>query len=89
MKGLVSRPLDLKPAVPQAPEELYRLLFEHSLLGVYRRTLAGRILDCNEFFARIFGFASRGEVLARPTWDLCPTNGDRKALAARLREQRT
>ena len=44
-------------------ERRYRTLFERNLAGVYRSTLDGRILDCNESFARIFGYASREEVL--------------------------
>jgi PAS domain-containing protein len=31
-------------------------LFERSLAGVYRTTAAGRILDCNPAFARVFGY---------------------------------
>ncbi len=41
-------------------EKRYRAL-DRSLAGVYRTTLDGRILECNEAFARIFGFASRAE----------------------------
>jgi len=67
MKGSVSRQIDLRPAVLPDSEERRRLLFEHHLLGVYRSTLDGRILDCNESFARIFGFASRAGILARRT----------------------
>jgi diguanylate cyclase (GGDEF)-like protein/PAS domain S-box-containing protein len=44
-------------------EKRYRLLFETSLAGLYRTTLDGRILDCNAAFCRIFGYASREEVL--------------------------
>ena len=50
-------------------EKRYRALFERNLAGVYRSTLEGRILDCNESFARIFGYASREEVLRQAAWD--------------------
>jgi diguanylate cyclase (GGDEF)-like protein/PAS domain S-box-containing protein len=43
--------------------ERYRLLFERNLAGVYRNTLDGRILDCNDACARILGFGSREELL--------------------------
>ena len=46
-------------------EKRHRLLFETSLAGLYRTTLDGRILDCNAAFCRIFGYASREEVLGR------------------------
>jgi len=87
MKGSVSRQIDLRPAVLPDSEERRRLLFEHHLLGVYRSTLDGRILDCNESFARIFGFASRAGILARRTWEFHPANEDRKAFIANLRRQ--
>ena len=35
----------------QRSEERYRSLFERSLAGVYRTTVDGRILDCNDAFA--------------------------------------
>jgi diguanylate cyclase (GGDEF)-like protein/PAS domain S-box-containing protein len=70
-------------------EMRYRLLFEGNLAGVYRTTLEGRILDCNDSFARIFGYSSREEVLALPAWDFYPTPEDRKATLARLKERGT
>lgn len=48
----------------RATEKRYRLLFERNLAGVYRTTPDGRILDCNDSFARILGFCSREEVLS-------------------------
>ena len=47
----------------ETAEKRYRLLFERSLAGVLRTTLDGRILDCNEACARMFGFASREEMI--------------------------
>jgi PAS domain S-box-containing protein len=45
-------------------EECYRLLFEPNLTGVFRGTLLSRrLLDCNDAYARILGYASRQEVL--------------------------
>ncbi len=72
----------------RASEERYRLLFERNLAGVCRATLSGRILDCNEAFAQIFGFQSREEVLSEGVLGLYPRSGDRKALFSRLRAQR-
>jgi PAS domain S-box-containing protein len=57
-------------------EERYRLLFERNLAGVYRTTLAGRILECNEAFAHIFGYASREELLGRDIRSLYPSDED-------------
>ena len=48
----------------------YTLLFERNLAGVYRTTLAGKILDCNEAFARMMGYDSKAELLTHHTYDL-------------------
>src|SRR5258706_16466861 len=70
-------------------EERYRLLFERNLAGVYRCTPDGRMLECNEAFARILGFDSREELLGRTAWDLFFSRRDRDVCLARLREQGT
>ena len=44
-------------------EQRYRLLFEGSLAGVFRMTGEGALLDCNEGFAKLFGFGSRAAAL--------------------------
>ncbi len=45
-------------------EQRHRLLFERNLAGVYRNTVDGRMLECNDAMARILGYASREEMLA-------------------------
>ncbi len=59
-------------------EERYRLLFERNLAGVYRMTLVGRILECNDALARIFGYASREELVDRDMAVLYPDTRQRK-----------
>ena len=68
-------------------EQRYRLLFERNLAGVYRTTLDGRMLDCNESMATMMGYASREELLARHASDLYCTATDRAAFIACLQEQ--
>jgi diguanylate cyclase (GGDEF)-like protein/PAS domain S-box-containing protein len=46
-------------------EESYRTLFERNQAGVFRTSVDGTILDCNDAFARILGYASRGECIGR------------------------
>ena len=46
-------------------EERYRTLFERNQAGVFRTSIAGLILDCNDAFARILGFGGRAECLGR------------------------
>ncbi|MCS6851416.1 MAG: PAS domain S-box protein [Gemmataceae bacterium] len=71
----------------RASERRYRLLFERNLAGVFRAALNGRILDCNEAFARTFGFESREELLTSD-WSECPwcIGGD---VLAQLRERQS
>ncbi len=71
----------------RASETRYRTLFERNLAGVYRTTLEGRILDCNDSFARMFGYDSREEVLGQPAWDFYRNSEDRDAAVTRLRER--
>ena len=59
-------------------EERYRLLFERNLAGVYRMTLVGRILECNDALARIFGYASREELVDRDMAVLYPDSRQRR-----------
>ncbi|HEY1435290.1 MAG TPA: PAS domain S-box protein, partial [Thermoanaerobaculia bacterium] len=70
-------------------ERRYRALFERNLAGVYRSTIEGRILDCNESFARIFGYASREEVLRQAAWDFYVNKEDREAAISKLVERQS
>ena len=47
-------------------ERRHRALFERNLAGVYRNTVGGRMLECNDAFASILGYASREELLKLP-----------------------
>jgi diguanylate cyclase (GGDEF)-like protein/PAS domain S-box-containing protein len=46
-----------------ASEERYRLLFARNLAGVYIATEDGRVIDCNDACATLFGYPSREEFL--------------------------
>jgi diguanylate cyclase (GGDEF)-like protein/PAS domain S-box-containing protein len=70
-------------------ERRYRLLFERNLAGVYRTRVDGRILDCNEALARMFGYASRDELLAASAVSMYFSAEDRERLLTRLREEHT
>ncbi len=58
-------------------EERYRQLFERSPAGIYRSSLDGTMLDCNEAFAKILGYDSREEVLAKNSRELYFYESDR------------
>jgi PAS domain S-box-containing protein len=72
-----------------ASEDRYRLLFERNVAGIIRSTLQGKILDCNEAFARMLGHASCKEIEAHSTWEFYRSRADRDRLLAQLREQGT
>jgi len=62
----------------RASETRYRTLFERNLAGVFRSTREGRILECNESFARIFGYESAEEMLCHSALDLYLRPADRQ-----------
>jgi len=70
-------------------EARFRNLFERNLAGVYRTTLDGRVIDCNESFARMLGYSSREEVRGLPCEAFYPDPTGRAAFLARLRERAT
>src|SRR6266568_6902753 len=44
----------------------YRLLFQRNLAGLCRSTTTGKILECNDAFARILGYESPEEAMTQP-----------------------
>jgi PAS domain S-box-containing protein len=72
-----------------ASEQRYRLLFERNLAGVYRVTVDGHLLDCNDACCRIFGYASASEMLEHRASDFYPDPGARGEFLARLKEHGT
>ena len=71
----------------QTSEDRYRHLFERNLAGVFRTTIDGQILDCNDSFAHILGCSSREEMLQHPAWDFYLTAADRHRALHRLKER--
>ncbi|MGH9459311.1 MAG: EAL domain-containing protein [Thermoanaerobaculia bacterium] len=76
-------------AALQASEKRYRLLFERNLAGVYRNTLDGRVLDCNDACARILGYASREELIGSEAATVYFDTRDRDLLIRDLKQRRT
>ena len=73
----------------RASEEQYRMLFERNLAGVYRASLDGQLLGCNEAAVRILGYGSVQEALTHSLWDFYADPAERKALVQRLVEERS
>jgi len=70
-------------------EKRYRLLFERNLAGVFRTTLAGRFVDCNQATACMFGYDSPEEVMAVPVANLYHTASDREAFLTKLKSEKS
>ena len=68
-------------------EQRYRLLFERNVAGVGIGSLDGRLLDCNDGWARILGYESRDEVVGRHALEFYFNPADRQPLLDELREQ--
>jgi PAS domain S-box-containing protein len=71
----------------ESSTERYRTLFERSLAGVYRTTLDGHILECNEAFARMFGYSRPEELLAKTAAGLFSSSASREAFIVALKER--
>ncbi len=75
-------------AALRGSEQQHRLLFERNLAGVYRTTIGGRFLDCNDAMARILGYSSRQELIAMPAPELYQDPSQRESFIAALRRDR-
>ncbi len=68
-------------------ERRHRLLFERNLAGVYRNSVDGRMLECNDAMARILGYASRDELLAIDANALYFSEAEREELIETMRHE--
>jgi PAS domain S-box-containing protein len=69
-------------------EERHRAFFEGDLAGNFRTDRSGRLLACNDAFARILGFASRVEVMAANATSFYADPRDRDTYLALLHARR-
>ncbi len=68
-------------------EGRFRRLYERNPAGFYRSTFDGRMLECNESFARMFGYASPVDVLDTPAQEFHPVDTDREHWIRRLLDE--
>ncbi len=73
----------------RASEQRYGRLFEQSLAGIYRTTPGGRILECNEALARLFGYESRQDLLDHSAASLHESVEARQRFLETLRDKGT
>lgn len=72
----------------EASEARYRMLFDRNVAGVFRSTLDGRILDCNDALVHYLGYDSRDDLLAHPAWDLYHQRADREEFLSLVQKNR-
>jgi len=70
----------------RSSEERHRLLFERNLAGVYRNTLDGRMIECNDAMARMLGYESKEEFLQFRAHDLYFEPDQREDFLEEIRE---
>ena len=75
--------------IVRASEARYRLLFERNLAGVCRTSLAGRVLECNQAMALMFGYDSPEQAMAVPMARWYCTPADREAFLSKLRSEKS
>ena len=68
----------------EAAEASYRLLFDRNLAGVFRVEQGGRLVECNDAFARLIGCGSAAEAVARNLQELYVDVADRERTLAHL-----
>ena len=68
-------------------ERRYRLLFERNVAGVAIASLDGRLLDCNDGWARILGYELRDELLGRHASEFYFNPAERQPLVDELFEK--
>jgi two-component system sensor histidine kinase/response regulator len=87
LSSIVDRRFSAKALELQSSEERYRLLFRRSLAGGYQSSLDGRLLDCNEAFATMLGYATSEECMQRPVVDSYAVPAERGRFVAELRQR--
>ena len=81
--------LQKRTAELQESEQHYRTTFERNPAGMCLTLADGRIVDCNEAFARILGFEHPAEVLAANVNELYAQPKERDQLLERVRAEGT
>ncbi len=70
------------------PDEGYQSLFYNNLAGIYKTTLDGEIVNCNDSFARMLGYDSKEELLKLRATDLYFSSSDRNNFLNNLKQNK-
>lgn len=72
----------------ESSDTRYRMLFERNVAGVFRTTVDGRILDCNDALVQFLGYDSREDLLAHTAWDFYQQRSMREEVLRLVQENR-
>ncbi len=81
--------LQTRTAELQESEQRYRTMFERNPAGMCLTLADGRIVDCNEAFARILGFEGPADALATNVGELYAQPKERDQLLERIKAEGT
>lgn len=81
--------LQTRTAELQESEQRYRTMFERNPAGMCLTLADGRIVDCNEAFARILGFERPADALATNVGELYAQPKERDQLLERIKAEGT
>src|SRR5207244_13544559 len=79
---------EIRRRVAEAAKEHYQLLFERNLAGVFRSHGDGRIIECNDAFARLLGYRGPVDALQKNAWDFYVDDAERAWLLESLASDR-
>ncbi|HEX7149866.1 MAG TPA: EAL domain-containing protein [Thermoanaerobaculia bacterium] len=83
IEGVIGMTFDITDQ--KRAERRYQSLFARNLAGVFRSTVSGRLLECNEAFVRMFGYASAEEMASLDMPSVYFSSQDREELITVIR----
>ena len=70
-------------------ERRYRAFFERNVAGIYRSRMGGGLTECNQAFAKMFGFESPEEAVLLPAESFYAAPADLAAFREKMLRERT
>ncbi|MGH9344017.1 MAG: MHYT domain-containing protein, partial [Terriglobia bacterium] len=89
LTSVVDRRFSAQASRLESTEERYQQLFRRNLAAIYRVTLDGRVLDVNDAYLHILGYASQRDALAHNASDDFTSAAERDAFISRLKKEGT
>ena len=85
--GMILTLFENEAALATRVAKRYQTLFEGNLTGVYVSTIAGRVLECNPAFVKMYGYRAKEEMLADSALSFYIQPEDRRLFLDRLSDE--